>query len=378
LHLAVVGDTRGELAARVRNYARVLARPPVDARAALPGEPARALGELLLSGVAESVRSSSRVYAALDGYLAGLPLETVVCPGEDGPLVSHREIVRAPAASLLRYLRAREAHAPTASSVLAIAPAADDLEGAAREVDQLASRYGAVRLRGPGREALVAALDGPDVIHMASHVRVDAQRPWHSGILIGREGAGAPPRPSDTRAVAPPHDPLALSASDSSELAAGLPGDPYVRASEISARRLDARLVVLSGCESALGRATLAEGVLGIALSFVCAGGQAVVASLWEVDDATTADLMETFYREMAAGRTVGAALRASQLALREKRPHPFFWAGFVVIGDGDVGVVLAERPPRRAGLLVALAGGLTMFIIGGWVIRNRRAKIAS
>jgi CHAT domain-containing protein len=147
-----------------------------------------------------------------------------------------------------------------------------------------------------------------------------------------------------------------------------------VRASEIAARRLDARLVVLSGCESALGRATLAEGVLGIASAFVCAGGRAVVASLWEVDDHTTADLMEGFYRELSLGRSVVSALQSAQMSLRARKPHPFFWAGFVVIGDGDVAVALPEKPDRTP--LAALLGGLSVFLIIGWVFRRRRATI--
>jgi hypothetical protein len=116
--------------------------------------------------------------------------------------------------------------------------------------------------------------------------------------------------------------------------------------------------------------------VLGIASAFVCAGGRAVVASLWEVDDRTTADLMERFYRELASGRTVVSALQAAQLELRGRKPHPFFWAGFVVIGDGDVAVRLREGPERPAVGMAALLAGLTVLLITGWAFRRRRATI--
>jgi tetratricopeptide (TPR) repeat protein len=372
---AVIDDPRGEVRARVRNYTRILARAPRDGDPRLPDTAARSLGELFFAPCTPLVRSATRVYASLDGYLSGLPIETLVCPGEDAPMIARREVVRIPAAAWLRYLRAREARAPAESSLLAVSSGGGDLAGAEREAARLAARYGAARAVEPDREEFLAALSGRDVIHIAAHVRVDSQRPWHSGVLIGSDRAGAAAAPGATRSAAVP-DPLALSAADSSEMAASLPRDPFVRASEIAARRLDARLVVLSGCESALGRATLAEGVLGIASAFVCAGGRAVVASLWEVDDRTTADLMERFYRELASGRTVVSALQAAQLELRGRKPHPFFWAGFVVIGDGDVAVRLREGPERPAVGMAALLAGLTVLLITGWAFRRRRATI--
>jgi hypothetical protein len=98
-----------------------------------------------------------------------------------------------------------------------------------------------------------------------------------------------------------------------------------------------------------------------------------VVASLWEVDDRATAALMKRFYRALEAGETVASALRSAQLAAREERPEPFFWAGFVVIGDGDVTLALPRRRSGPApGLLLA---GLTVMVTVSWAVWLRRAR---
>jgi len=377
LELAVIEDPAGAIQARLHAYSRTLARPPRKSGQSGPDEAARALGDALFAGVAPALRASSRVFASLDGPLSGLPIETLVCPDEDRPLIERREVERIPAAAFLRFQRERRALAPATSSVVAIAPEAGNLPGAEREVRHLVRSYRAHRLDEHAREAVLDGLEGHDVIHLASHVRIDSQRPWNSGVWIGAAGASGEADPARHGSEAHTADPLALTPGDSSLLAVALPHDPYLRASEIASRRLDARLVVLSGCESALGRATLAEGVLGLSSSFLAAGARAVVASLWEVDDQTTAEFMTGFYRGLSHGETVAAALRSAQLAMRERRPHPFYWAGFVVIGEGVVGVRLtAHRDwPARPALLVA--GTVTVLLICGWVIGRRRARMA-
>jgi CHAT domain-containing protein len=298
---------------------------------------------------------------ATDGWLAALPVETLVCPSDpDVPMLVARDVVRVPSATMLRLQRGRIAR-PYASgnyaSVLAVASQASELQGARREINRLASRYRNVeRLRATDRDAFVEAMAHYDVVHVASHVRVDAERPWHSGILI-------------TEAVAD-------EAEATAALAPGgkLPVDPYARAAQIATAQSDARLVVLSGCESALGRATQGEGVLGVAGAFFAAGARSLVASIWEVDDAVTADLMERFYAQLADGKSVAGALRAAQLDVREDRPHPFYWAGFVVIGDGDVTVRLGQRPAGKRYLVIALMAA----VLGAaaWVIVRGRGTI--
>jgi nucleotide-binding universal stress UspA family protein len=104
------------------------------------------------------------------------------------------------------------------------------------------------------------------------------------------------------------------------------------------------------------------EGVQGLTAAFMGAGVPTIVASLWPVDDAATARLVERFYAELAKGRAAGEALRTAQRALREAgRPHPFYWAGFILVGDPEITVALRRRPPwgEVLALVLALAAGL-------------------
>jgi tetratricopeptide (TPR) repeat protein len=97
--------------------------------------------------------------------------------------------------------------------------------------------------------------------------------------------------------------------------------------------RLNASLVTLSGCET--GRSQLkGGGLFGLARGCLHAGAPALVASLWQVDDASTTALMKTFYRRLEAGNSIAAALRAAQLALLQtEHDHPHYWAPFFLMG---------------------------------------------
>jgi tetratricopeptide (TPR) repeat protein len=365
-----VDDRAGAVTRRLQNYSRLAARAPSSGAAALDA-PARALGGLLLGGIAEVVRDSPELCIAMDGRFAGAPLETLVCPGESAPLLVSHRMVRVPSAGYLRYLRARAA--PGASgSLLVVASGEASLAGARREAEYLARRYGAPHELDPERAAFLDGLSRFDAIHVASHVHLDSERPWQSGIQIRPQAA---PRAGHSAVVPDSSEgPLAFSASDSSTLARALPDDPFVRASEIAARRTGARLVVLSACESALGRAAFAEGVLGMASAFVSAGCRTVVGSLWDVDDRATEEFMKRFYRELETGIPVASALQAAQRSVRREKPEPFYWAGFVVIGDGDVVLALRPRGPdvRAAGWALA---GLTVVVSMTWVIWRRRFR---
>lgn len=112
--------------------------------------------------------------------------------------------------------------------------------------------------------------------------------------------------------------------------------DRILRTSEIANLKLDADLVVLSACETALGEVKYGEGILGLARAFYCAGARAVCASMWKVSDAATALLMARFYEEVVKnGLSKAEALRAAQLALinSNKLSSPKFWAAFVLSG---------------------------------------------
>jgi len=119
------------------------------------------------------------------------------------------------------------------------------------------------------------------------------------------------------------------------------------------------------------------EGLCGLTTAFLSAGASAVVATLWPVDDAVTADLMKKFYRELAKGSTVAFALRRAQMAIRgnKKTEHPFYWAGFIVTGNGNITVNLEEKESRiylRYFLSLII---LTAIFTAAWIM-SRRKKI--
>ncbi len=145
------------------------------------------------------------------------------------------------------------------------------------------------------------------IVHFATHSRIDTRLPALSGVLLSEVGADGAPRQG------------LLSLEDIYNL------------------RLGADLVVLSGCETALGREVRGEGLVGLTRGFFQAGATRVVASLWPVQDRATAELMSHFYRAMLRdGQSPAAALREAQLALAHDRrwADPYYWAGFILLGD--------------------------------------------
>ena len=109
--------------------------------------------------------------------------------------------------------------------------------------------------------------------------------------------------------------------------------DGYLHAGEVFDYDLSASLVVLSACNSALGELTSGNELMGLTRSFLYAGVPSIVASLWTVDDRSTAYLMQEFYRNLGT-MTKADALREAKLAAMKKYPSPFHWAAFCLQGD--------------------------------------------
>lgn len=117
----------------------------------------------------------------------------------------------------------------------------------------------------------------------------------------------------------------------------GRPQDGYVRLHEIYNLNLPAELVVLSACQTGVGKQIKGEGLIALTRGFMYAGAKSIVASMWKVDDAATSQLMAEFYKQIFTNKLrPAAALRAAQLKMsQEKRwRSPYYWAGFFLQGE--------------------------------------------
>jgi CHAT domain-containing protein len=112
--------------------------------------------------------------------------------------------------------------------------------------------------------------------------------------------------------------------------------DGYLRIGDIYKLTLAADLVVLSSCDSALGKDMQSEGIIGLPRAFLYAGAKSVIASLWKVNDEATARMMSALYARIKNGESPGSALRNAQLEMArdERWRKPYYWAAFAVQGD--------------------------------------------
>ena len=148
-------------------------------------------------------------------------------------------------------------------------------------------------------DAVLAALRERDLVHLATHGIYEPQAPLFSALVT------SPTQDQASR--------LSL----------------Y----EITDIQVKARLVVLSACDSAIGKLTQGDEIAGLTRTFLSAGAKTVISSLWTVDDASTSLLMQEFYRQLGRGSSPAAALRSAALAVRKQYPNPMFWAPFVLTG---------------------------------------------
>jgi CHAT domain-containing protein len=157
------------------------------------------------------------------------------------------------------------------------------------------------------------------IIHFATHARVDPERPLQSSLLLAGERG----------------------ALEESLLAPLAPEDGVLTGFEALELPLrSGALVTLAGCETVGVTPRRGEGVVGLARAFIESGASTVVATLWPVEDRATRELMTRFYRAMASGSSAARALSQAQAAMAqgdagESRRYPYYWAGFVLIGDG-------------------------------------------
>jgi CHAT domain-containing protein/Tfp pilus assembly protein PilF len=345
---------------------------------------ARALSQMILGPAASSL-GDKRLLIVADGALQYIPFAALpVGPGNDTaavlagdlkrgegpalvPLAARYEIASAPSASVLAIMRSETMGREKASKAVAVladpvfdaddprvkgrssgrqggvkrvsvgtnsgaAPDTNPLARALRDMPGSASRGALSRLPFTRQEAeaitsfvpreqSLQALDfnasrevassedlrSYRIVHFATHGLLDDEHPDLSGLV--------------------------LSLVDES----GRPKDGFLRLNEIYNLRLNAELVVLSACQTGLGKEVRGEGLIGLTRGFMYAGARSVAASLWKVDDIATRELMKRFYSKMfESGLRPAAALRAAQLEMFKTRQWraPYYWAGFVLQGE--------------------------------------------
>ena len=180
-----------------------------------------------------------------------------------------------------------------ADSIVALAPPGSSLEA----LDFKASKA----------TATSPELSEYRIVHFATHGLLDSERPELSGLVFSLV------------------DP------------SGRPQNGFLELEDIYNLKLHADLVVLSACETGLGKEIKGEGLVGLTRGFMYAGAPRVVASLWKVDDVATAELMAQFYKYILQQKlSPAAALRAAQLDISHQRrwANPYYWAGFTIQGE--------------------------------------------
>ena len=187
------------------------------------------------------------------------------------------------------------------------------------------------------------------ILHFATHGLLDPKRPENSGLVLSTVNQD------------------------------GQEQNGFVGLQDIYGLRAPVDLVVLSACQTALGKDVRGEGLLGLTRGFMYAGASSVMASLWKVDDEATSELMRQFYTNMLRnGLTPAAALRAAQNNIRQKPEWsaPYYWAGFTLQGEYRQ-IIRAPAGFRRIGLYWTIA--MTLMVLGAvcfWYRRRKRPRI--
>src|SRR5262245_21453134 len=332
---------RAELASRVENFRRSLAGRDIGFRDA-----ARRLYDLLLKPAQAQLRGKTDLVIAPDDKLWELPFQALLA-GDNRYVLENSAVSYAPSLTVLREMSkaGRPGAENSRMSLLAFGNPALGEETMARaalvvrdeKLDPLpeaeAEVKGLGRLYGAGRSKIYVGPDAREdrakheagefrILHFATHGVMNDAAPMYSHLVLAR--------------------------GDKNE-------DGLLEAWELMQMDLHADLVVLSACETARGRFGAGEGVIGLSWAMFVAGVPATVVSQWKVESASARDLMLGFHHQLRAPpgtrkapATKAEALRQAALKLM-KNPgtsHPFYWASFVLVGDGGA---IARDIPRSA-----------------------------
>lgn len=265
-------------------------------------EVSEALYDLLIGPVLPHV-DKPLLYLCTDGVLNYLPFDLLQKDGRY--LVEDYAIAYTPSTSFLKGLLDKPR--PERNTILALGnpnlknPAFRlvNAEAEALEVRQLFSAGNAF-VQDNATEAMVYAYAAEaDILHFACHGETNEDNPMLTALRLAPDAEH----------------------------------DGYLHAGEVFDLQLKPSLVVLSACNSGVGETSTGNELMGLTRSFFYAGAQSIVASLWFVDDRSTAELMQAFYQNLATMDTA-TALQMAKLQIKEKYPHPIHWAPFALQGD--------------------------------------------
>jgi CHAT domain-containing protein/tetratricopeptide (TPR) repeat protein len=307
LRVRTIPLKRAELARRAAAFREAVAGRRLNFR-----PEGRALFDALFGEI--DLRGREKIIIVPDAELWQMPFQAL--PAPDGQyLIERAEISSAQSLTTLAETRKNRRAATTSDgSIVAFANAGGErapLPFAQKQIDDLRQLYGPEKSLtfsgGAADEAVFKREAGKTpVIHLAMHGFLDDANPMYSYLQFS---AGA------------------------------RTDDGFLEAWEIMRLELGSRLVVLSACETARGRFSAGEGLIGMSWAFFVAGAPTVLVSQWKVEEVSTAELMSNFHRRYKLQNQTrpAAATRAAVLKMlaEKKFSHPFYWAGFVVVGDG-------------------------------------------
>ncbi|HVF22447.1 MAG TPA: CHAT domain-containing protein [Pyrinomonadaceae bacterium] len=326
-----VSIKRHELVKQIESFRQQLATRDLGFRVS-----ASKLYDLLLKPAQLQLRSKTNVVIAPDSNLWDLPFQALLNNGGRF-LIEEAAITYAPSLTVLREMtkrRMNQTATRTPATLLAFGnpiagreranhsgPALrdsnlDPLPEAGEEVKTLARLYGAARSKvyvgAEAREDRVKSEAGQaGILHFTTHGTLNNASPMYSYLTLAEGG---------------PND------------------DGLLEAWELMQLDLKAELAVLSACETARGRIGAGEGVIGFSWAMFIAGVPSILVSQWKVESAGTRDLMVNFHRSLISPAgpkqtkaTKSDALRQAALKLMQnpQTSHPFYWAGFVLVGEG-------------------------------------------
>jgi CHAT domain-containing protein/Tfp pilus assembly protein PilF len=232
-------------------------------------------------------------------------------------LIDDYTIFYLPSASVLPFIERKSkngtdrllAVSQSQAQGLAILNTTDDVAESVAKLYRPASQV----IKPPTESSLRRLVGGSNSLFIAAHGKLDITNPLFSRIILDpdRPGNGGAPQ------------------SKSNE------NDGFLEVHEVY--ELDLKnmgLVVLSACQTQLGKRYAGDDIVGLNRAFIYAGTPTVVASLWSVKEKQTGELMNSFYKHFKCGMSKAEALRAAQIETRSHHPHPYFWAAFVLTGD--------------------------------------------